>query len=263
MTSKSWVYTINNYCDEEIEKLKLLTVTRHRCCKELGSSEVPSPHLQGAITFKRSYRLAALKKLFPRAHWEVARVSDPENYCIKGELIINEQPDQRGKRSDIGRLLDDIKERKPFTALIDDHTGLVLRYGRGIERITAALRAPTDRWFDTTVAVYWGAAGSGKSRKCREVDPELYSVPPATAGSTVWFDGYDYQRTILLDDYYGGIQYEYFLQLLDGYPMRVQVKGGFIQRAWTQVLITSNNPPELWYGRTEALMRRITTVTHL
>jgi len=141
---------------------------------------------------------------------------------------------------------------------------LVLRYPRGIDRIAATLRAPTDRWFNTTVAVYWGPPGCGKSRKCREIDPDLYSVHPSTEGNTVWFDGYQYEPTILFDDFYGGIKYEYLLQLLDGYPMRVQIKGGFVQRAWTRVLFTSNRRPIEWYGGTAAaLMRRITEVIEM
>jgi len=264
MTSRTWVYTLNNYNDEEIAKLKLLSTRRHRCCAEISAGDPPTPHLQGAITFMRSYRLSQLSKLFPRAHWEIAKVSDPENYCIKGEILINVQQSEQGKRSDINGLVADLKRRVPDSELVESHPGLVLRYPRGIAAITSALRAPSDKWFNTTVEVYWGPPGSGKSRKCREIDPDLYSVHPCTEGATVWFDGYCYEPTILFDDYYGGIRYEFLLQLLDGYPMRVQVKGGFVQRAWTRVLFTSNRPPTMWYGGpSEALMRRITAVHEL
>jgi len=265
MTSRSWVYTINNYTDEEIQKLKLLVVRKHRCCAEIGtSSDPPTPHLQGAITFTRSYRLTQLCKLFPRAHWEIAKVADAENYCIKGEIVIDVNCAAQGQRTDITKLITDLKRRVPDSELVESHPMLVLRYPRGVDRIAASLRAPTDRWFNTTVEVYWGSPGSGKSRRCREIDPDLYSVHPSAEGATVWFDGYNYEQTILFDDFYGNIRYEYLLQLLDGYPLRVQIKGGFVQRAWTKVLFTSNRPPREWYGGPcLALMRRITAVHEL
>lgn len=88
----------------------------------------------------------------------------------------------------------------------------------------------------------------------------LFALPCGDSGNQVWWDGYDGQTAILFDDFYGGVPYGSFLRYLDGYPVRLAVKGSFCHKAWTTVYITSNKPPECWYkkGLTPALKRRIT-----
>lgn len=77
-------------------------------------------------------------------------------------------------------------------------------------------------------------------------------------------DGYYGQTAILFDDFYGGVKYTQLLKMLDGYPMQIGKKGGFVQKRWRTVLFTSNASPMEWYkrGLTPALKRRITSVTY-
>lgn len=54
------------------------------------------------------------------------------------------------------------------------------------------------------------------------------------------------------------------LQLLDRYPLRVEVKGSFVPFVSRRVIITSNVPPDEWYPNIRdrsPLMRRLTSVT--
>lgn len=85
--SRSWCYTLNNYTELDINQFKAFSCKKHRCAKEIG--EKGTQHLQGAITFSRGYRISQLKKLNPRAHWEISKTKDAENYCTKGEIIID------------------------------------------------------------------------------------------------------------------------------------------------------------------------------
>lgn len=68
--SKTWIFTINNYTDDEVAffRDRIDGVTRLVVSKEIG--EAGTPHLQGYVTFKKAKRLSALKKIVPRAHWE-------------------------------------------------------------------------------------------------------------------------------------------------------------------------------------------------
>lgn len=124
---------------------------------------------------------------------------------------------------------------------------------RALERFKALMLKPKMRP-KLRVIVLWGDAGTGKSRWAWDNFPDLYSKPTGD-----WWDGYTGQDTILLDDYYGGIQYSEFLKVLDIYPYQVPVKGSFVHAQWTTVIITSNKPPEQWYnkGMTPALKRRL------
>lgn len=77
--SKTWVFTVNNYTEEEVKAVQAWaedkTVRRLVCSKEY-SEDGKTPHLQGAVTWGRAYRLGQLKKLMPRAHWEPALTKD-------------------------------------------------------------------------------------------------------------------------------------------------------------------------------------------
>ena len=263
-THKTWIYTCNNYTDEEITRLKALVVSRHRCCKEVGDEG--TPHLQGAVTFKRVYRHSQLSKLIPRVIWIPAiNVVDPENYCIKGEIIIDINNAKQGKRNDLKDAIATATE-SGIVAMARNHPETFVRYHRGIQELLYTIyEAPP--WVTVEVIVLWGPPGSGKSRLAREIDPKLFNVPEPVNGS-IWFNGYRGQKTILLDDFYGGwgIKYHTMLQLLDGYEMQMPVKGTFTHKQWNKVIITSNKPPEEWYTNvddTSALLRRLTKVQHV
>lgn len=262
MSHKSWCYTINNYTDQDINQLKAFVTNRHRCAKEVGESG--TPHLQGTITFPKSMRLTAIKKLLPRAHLEPCKQIDASlNYCTKGEIVIDTTNNEQGKRSDLDNAIDILKS-KGLTAVAEETPTIFVKYSKGLSALQQRLLLKSKNDFVTEVHVFWGKAGVGKSRRCREICNDIYNVPEPING-TVWFDNYDGEEAILLDDFYGWLKYHTLLQFTDRYPLQVPVKGGFVCRQWTKVFITSNDPPEDWYHRDEidALNRRITSVTHL
>ena len=111
------------------------------------------------------------------------------------------------------------------------------------------------------VEIYVGEAGSGKTRKAIEEAGDDYYI--LDQSERVWFDGYDYEKTLIIDDFYGWIKYGQLLRILDGHQYRCEIKGGFKYAAWTKVIITSNAQPNEWYqkGLTPALQRRISNIT--
>lgn len=256
--SSDWVYTVNNYTEDDIVRVKSLVGTKHRCCKEIG--DTGTPHLQGAIRFKRKYSEKSIRKLIPRAHWEIAKTNDPENYCIKGEIIIDIQP-QQGKRTDLETAMESLKETRDVQQIVQYHPTVFLKYHNGLLRYLQDTQPCITKWTPTEVIVCIGKPGKGKTRYAYENFPELYSVPPVYDGK-VYFDGYIGQTTILLDDYYGSLSYQLFLQITDGYPLQVPVKGSFVKRNWNRVIITSNSHPETWYPHRQysAIKRRITQI---
>lgn len=76
--AKNWVFTINNYVDNDIEKLETMFDHDHFSYivfgKEVG--EQGTPHLQGYVQLKKKMRLNQVKKLISsRAHLQVSRGS--------------------------------------------------------------------------------------------------------------------------------------------------------------------------------------------
>ncbi len=85
-----WSFTLNNWTEPEYDDL-LVMLRDHLYVvgKEVGASG--TPHLQGHVEFKAKVRLSAVKKMIPRAHWEITRNKDASRvYCQKdGEYVTN------------------------------------------------------------------------------------------------------------------------------------------------------------------------------
>lgn len=114
--------------------------------------------------------------------------------------------------------------------------------------------------------MYWGRTGSGKTRAVYDNVSNTHDIYFHPSGQ--WFDGYDGQPIALFDDY-GGSEFKltYLLKLLDRYPMRVPIKGGYVSWAPHEIYITSNRAPSEWYPNAytehyDALKRRFTNVVY-
>lgn len=83
MSSRCWCFTLNNYSSDDEKFLK--DITKNYLVYGKEESKEGTPHLQGFIIFKRTYRLPQLKKLHAKIHWEVAKTPDAENYCMKDQ----------------------------------------------------------------------------------------------------------------------------------------------------------------------------------
>lgn len=143
-----------------------------------------------------------------------------------------------------------------------------VRYPSGVARMRylASLREHNrNNWRNVTVYVYWGATGTGKSRRALFEAPQAYFVS-FDGKNRVWWDGYDGQETIILDDFDGSqVSFRHLLRLLDGHPKRLAVKGSHTHAHYTKVIITSNLAPVHWYVTEDfdPLDRRFTAVTQL
>lgn len=280
---RAWSWTLNNYNDDEIAKIRELKYEYLVFAKEVG--EQGTPHLQGFVQLKSKARLPQLHKKLPRVHWEVARGSAKDNRTyIIGPYSKNgkEKPfnadheehgrmPEQGKRNDLQQFASDIKNNKRGIDLEEDHLEVLAKYPRLEQRLVStdderrAQQQFKDKLFPE-VHVIWGAPGSGKSRTVYDKFPveSIYELNIGD-GSTksIWWDTYRGQDIILINDYAGELPYKYFLRFLDIYPFRMQTKGGHCWRLATKIYLTANNPPETWYpgGEWDAISRRLTSVT--
>ena len=168
--SRGYCFTLNNYSSEEYSSLLSTPCSYLVLGKEVGAEG--TPHLQGYIYFPSGKTLSSLKKINPRAHWEIAKGDSLQNYnyCTKDgdfeevgtrPLTAKEKGEtQKSKWASIkasaqqGKL-DEI-DPKIFT--------LHYRSLLAIAKDFAPMPADAD---DTTGIWYWGASGTGKSRTAR------------------------------------------------------------------------------------------------
>lgn len=269
MRSKYFVFTLNNYTEEDEQRLQALpdngTCSYIVYGREVGNNG--TPHLQGYAEFRVRYRLNQAKRyLGDRAHLELRR-GTPEQaraYCVKdGSFWENGNISRvsRGTRTDLAAVQSDLDRGDNIRTIAENHFASFCRYGRAFREYRRCIQAR--RTWATQVIVLWGEPGTGKTRTAYWFDENLYSHPGGQ-----WFDGYDGQRTVLFDDFTGScFRLQYLLKLLDRYPMDVPVKGGFVGWVPRFIYITSNLSPEQWYPNARevhvrALRRRFSRVVH-
>lgn len=106
----------------------------------------------------------------------------------------------------------------------------------------------------TKVIVVQGPTGTGKSKYCLDTYPNAYWKQRSQ-----WWDGYQQQDTVILDEFYGWIPFDTLLRICDRYPLLVETKGGQVQFTASTVVITTNHDPTTWYKNVyfPALVRRV------
>jgi len=253
--ARVWVFTLNNYTPEDEmlltnlpqSEVQLLVIGRER-------GVCGTPHLQGTIGFTTLKSFKYVAKIFDgRAHVEKCKnIIKSLKYCRKdGDMLIDSDDRHQEKRSDWTDLRDLIKEKASDSAILEAHPGLFLRHSTGIKRAREAYAESQDAFTECKVFVIRGESGCGKTRICFDTFPDLYRVtPPRCTGDVPWFDGYNGQKVILFDDYRGECNYSWILQVCDGYPLSLEVKGASVRKNWTTVLFTTNLwSCNLWYPR--------------
>lgn len=243
-------------------------------------------HYQGYIELKNAIRGTQLQKILgspnskenPSAcHFSERRGTRDEarNYCMKQDTRVegpwefgNYSGGGQGKRNDIRRMYDLIKEGKNDVVLQEQDPACYARHYKAFDRMRAnILREETKKKFrKLKVVALVGDAGTGKTRHVMDkhgyAKGDVYTLP--ANDDSLWWDGYAGEKILLIDEFYGGIKYGTLLKILDGYDMRLPIKGGFTYANWEKVYITSNKQPHEWYsfGSTPALNRRITKIRH-
>lgn len=260
---RNFCFTINNPLPTCVETMNALPTTYLIYGLEKGESG--TQHYQGYCELDKQYSFKTVKTMLPKAHIEKRRGTSTQasDYCKKdGQFTEKGTISNPGKRNDIEHMLQMVKENKTTVELIETCPVPWTKYYKACDRARYEYAKQVTGFHPVTVTILIGDADSGKTRKAYEMDPNLYHWSP---GSTLWFDGYTGQETILIDDYYGSIEYGKFLQLIDGYRFNLPIKGGFTWKAWKNVIITSNDQPRNWYekGMTPALARRITKIINI
>lgn len=259
MSSRSWCFTINNHLEKDKTLLEKLECRFIVVGEEVGESG--TPHLQGFVTFNKPCRLAALKKIHDRAHWEPAKsLEGGANYCMKEKIIIHRDNRRQGARTDLKSACETLLQGG-IEKVAKEHPEVYVKYSNGLEKL--AVIGQPKRNFKPEVTWIWGPPDAGKTRYVSEREPDLWY-----SGRTLrWWEGYNNQEATLFDDFRSSFcSYEWLLRLLDRYPCTVEVKGGRRELNSKRMYITSCYPPELVYNTTEdkrQLLRRIDKIIHL
>lgn len=271
---RNCVFTWNNYPDDAEAQLKAIDYVSYGIFQpEVGESG--TPHLQGYLEFSAKKGFNVVARLFPW-HIEARRGSQQQaiDYCTKedsrnGDKVEWGEKKSQGKRSDIASAYERVRQGKRERDIAEELPVVHAKYYRGIERYRALLDYDNTKEFrHLQVTVLWGQAGVGKTRQAIESSDDYY-ILNAPSNGTLWFDGYQGEKTLIIDDFYGWIKFHDLLRILDGYQYRLPIKGSFTYAKWDKVFITSNKNIYDWYPNVTnaeqlaALERRINEIKNL
>lgn len=249
---KSYSFTLNNYTEEEYNELKrVLGIEAAYCIVGREVGEAGTHHLQGYVTFKKSYRFSTIKERFLlRAHIEVSRGSPEQNrrYCSKdgdfyelGELPSTGSSTREELATSFVSAMD--SGRRGMVEWAGSYPGTYYFSGHNLLRNYLAIKPPIER-ADISATWIYGPPGTGKSRAAHEQSPEAYIKEPRTK----WWSGYLLETEVIIDDFGpNGIDINHLLRWLDRYKCFVETKGGMVPLYATKFIITSNfHPRELF-----------------
>lgn len=268
--AKRYCFTINNPTEEDYASLQRAAEHCVYLVAQKERGEEGTVHLQGFLILKRTNRLNWLKThINSRAHFEVARGSNKEasDYCKKEEsrvtgdeawsIELGELPQRQaaGKASErlerAAEELDTIKEgfKRPseVPSMVLLQSGFVAAY----KEITADILGPYRPQLKIITLV--GPPGTGKSYSIQQLFPNHGRIICGNNG--VWAMN-PLAPVMVLEEFCGQITLQRMLQLLDPYPLSLEVKGGMRPAMYTTFIITSNTEPDGWY-RTDIAGDRI------
>jgi len=277
--TKDWIFTLN-HPEEPLDLQPCIddgTLIYATYQLEVGSNN-GQLHYQGYIEGARRFRLTQVRNLAPglrRAHFEPRRGSRQEakEYCEKEESRCTSaileclnltswnirtevgtwRTCSQGARNDLLSIKTDLDAGVDEKTIADNHFNQWVRYHKAF-REYKRIKCPNRAW-QTETHVLYGPTGTGKSKWAVEQFPGAYWKQRSQ-----WWDGYDGQSVVVLDEFYGWIPFDLLLRLADRYPLLVETKGGQTTFLANKIIITTNKLPAQWYKDNyfEALKRRVT-----
>jgi len=279
--AKHWCITVNNPTD--VDRAAFLIHRQHVdyyiLANETGVDG--TPHIQGYICFKKKRKLSVLKKMFPRAHFEVKRgtVAEAITYCKKGEqpkeewelhksegpsyglnadfMEYGEVPEEqtaKAHKESLARYEDTVAKAKAnrLDEVSADH---YLKYYSSLKKIRSDHKnktlPPDLSWRrdlgDCPNIWIWGEKDTGKSRDAREILSKLPSWYYKM--NNKWWDQYEDDDGVLIEDV--GKTHEWmgdFMKIwADRYAFRAENKFGTAVLRPKIIIVTSNyHPKEIW-----------------
>jgi len=252
---RSFCFTLNNYSEEDIVKVRAFSAKCRYLVFGLEVGESGTPHIQGYAQLINRIAFNTLKKLFPTMHIEETRGTPEEaaTYCKK-DGVIEEFGElatvAKGGKDEKARWLSviELAKKGDLDAIAESDPSAYLRMYGTLRQIAKDHLPKVDDLPETTGMWIYGPSGVGKSRGIREVarnkDLPLYDKP-----INKWWDGYNNEPVVLIDDFdkTHHVLGHYLKRWGDHYAFTCEIKGGALRIRPKLVVVTSQYPIEaIW-----------------
>lgn len=262
--SRNWCFTDWSCTDWTELYNKHEDLIRFICWGKEIAPTTGNEHHQGWIQIIKKKTLGGMKKLMgDKVSFKVCRGDEFDNqvYCKKdnnfkqlGKFIV------QGERTDLLGMKNFINEGHTMKEIADENFNLYCQYRSGLTKYKEMVDKEKSKEFrKVEVNVLYGATGTGKTRLAM-VESE-YKIE---GFNLKWWDGYEGEKCILIDEFANQIPITELLNILDGYQLRLPIKGGHTYALWNKVYITTNLNFDEWYPSAKkmhklALLRRISS----
>lgn len=270
-----WFFTWNNP-DHPREKDAILAHKKISYCKfQLEKGEEGTLHYQGVFYSKLQTTCSALLKAFVGCGYfaPVINTEAAISYCgkpesrVEGPWTAGSLPSQ-GIRSDLLECKTIVDNGGGMDELFERQFTNAVRYGRGLNEYVRLKNKHKVRKWQTISYIYTGDAGTGKTQaamiEAAAWGGGTYWLTVERTGGKLWWDGYEGQENIIIDEFNCGISLTDFKRIIDCSPLSIPIKGGMVQFLGKRVWICSNNPLDVWYYKAappgpnrNAFMRRV------
>lgn len=224
-------------------------------------------HWQFVCAFEKKVSIRGFREVFGQGMHGELTISEEgsEEYVWKDETCVD--PSTRfelGKRKLKRNSRTDwqsVREQAIAGDLASIAADLYIRHYRSLRQISIDhLRSSI---VERRAYVFWGESGSGKTHTAWELCGIENTYPKSP--DEKWWDSYQDQKNVIVDEFRGGIGISRLLQWTDKFPFLVETKGGHRKVQYTRIVFTSNLHPTEWYpnldGPTyQALLRRLTII---
>lgn len=260
-TARHWLYTVwANELDcsglADCPDFKYAVWQKERC------PETGRLHWHLYVELKRPQRWGRVPQLIGLrvGQWHAAKRRGTRDqaraYCrkertrVEGPFELGEWTSDRGPgaRHDLEAVADAVLvERASVSDVAERFPIQFIKYHRGIVELKQTVRVRRESQ-KRVVIVLVGPTGTGKTYWVTKTWPQKDRYAPAFQDNKVWFDGYDGEDCLWLDDFdTGHFPFRDVLRICDAEEAHVPKKGGHCYWTGSVVVFTSNREPDVWW----------------
>lgn len=236
---------IHNYFNMPHDSIKYLVYQTER-------GECGTLHIQGYAELNTQKSLRSVKTILDEKIHAAPRRGTPQqaaDYCKKEEGRVDGPFEwgtisRQGTRTDMEDIRDRIIEGGSIIDIALQMPGQFVRYNRGIQALQQLLQPPVRGYTKKRVIVLYGPPGTGKTSFVHGMMTHLQTMLYEKDPDTQWWDNYQNQSNILLDEFPGTCTAKRAKKLLGESNGPLQTKGGqFTTDKMETLWLTSNDPP--------------------
>lgn len=217
---RNWCFTINNW--EQLDPHVLndmkteLSAAKYWVIGKEVAPNTGTKHLQGFVVFENAQWFNRIKRCLEgtKAHIEWCKGTADQNitYCKKdGDWEeYGEPPMTRKRKGEMGaetqqakwRYIADMAMEGKMEELLEEHPRETIVSYRTLKmiRIDMLSRKAKDLTGSLENIWYYGESGCGKTARAKREWPDAFSMTIPKQGVQAWWDGYDGQETVIIND---------------------------------------------------------------